>query len=383
MIHSEYSPSRMERIILCPGSTQLCRTVAPGEPSSHAQRGTRLHGHMENLLENSTADVSQTDEDIVEQVQLQECLDYVNVIKATLGGEDYIQVVERKVDLDHLDLSVVYGYLDLGIKCPARREAHVFDWKFGFNEVDARKNPQQMIYASGFLNYQWENYDHITMHIVQPSIDNYDSFKMTPGEINAWINDKVRNAILQAESRNPMFKAGEKQCKWCDAAPVCRTRHAQMMQDIACILDARENFQQISINEMCAILQKAKRVEDGIAAMNQFVFNAASQGKETPGFKLVRGRSSRAWKDPDAVVKFLDDYIPDDMFISKLVSPNQAEQRNKALKKNPEFEALYEKSEGKLTLAKETDRRAAVSPVQHVKSMFDVIMERNNDAAAK
>ena len=50
MAHAKYSPSKLPRIVTCPGSVQLCEGLTQSQ-SSYANEGTMLHQVVEDCLE--------------------------------------------------------------------------------------------------------------------------------------------------------------------------------------------------------------------------------------------------------------------------------------------------------------------------------------------
>jgi hypothetical protein len=89
-------------------------------------------------------------------------------------------------------------------------------------------------------------------------------------------------------------------------------------------------------------------------------------GADPQGFKLVTGKSNRAWSDTDAAQKLLSQHLKLDVTRPRadLISPHKAEQalKNKELSKRfqTRLHSLITKPEGKPTLVAETDPRPAL-----------------------
>ena len=87
------------------------------------------------------------------------------------------------------------------------------------------------------------------------------------------------------------------------------------------------------------------------------------RGKEIPTYKLVYGRSIRAWENQVAAEELiLDKGIEiEELYTKKFKSPTQME---KTLEPKiwEEVKELVFKPTGKITLAPETDGRSSVSP---------------------
>jgi hypothetical protein len=86
-------------------------------------------------------------------------------------------------------------------------------------------------------------------------------------------------------------------------------------------------------------------------------------GEQVPGFKLVRGRSNRRWKDESAADRWLTSQglKEKERYDFKLKGPAKIE---KIVDLTPiklkNFQGLIEKPEGALTFAREEDKRPAV-----------------------
>jgi len=101
-------------------------------------------------------------------------------------------------------------------------------------------------------------------------------------------------------------------------------------------------------------------------------------GFTVPGYKLVEGKTNRAWADENKAIEWCAKHSvdPDKMFISKFFSPAQAEKVIGAkLKKDPSFTSLVIKPEGSPTLAKESDKRTALTYRSAEQIFADILIE--------
>jgi hypothetical protein len=96
-------------------------------------------------------------------------------------------------------------------------------------------------------------------------------------------------------------------------------------------------------------------------AIETIVTDRLTSGNAFNGYKLVEGRSNRAWRDEDATAAALIGVIDvDKLYTKKLISPAQAE---KELGKShaETLEALVIKPVGAPTLVPESDKRPSVT----------------------
>jgi hypothetical protein len=117
------------------------------------------------------------------------------------------------------------------------------------------------------------------------------------------------------------------------------------------------------MNNFGRLLLMAEEIEACIKDLKLHATQLLSDGKEVQGFKLVRGRSNRAWLDEDVAGEFLSVHLdPEEMFNMKMVSPAQAEKLlDRLLRKDDDFTSLVHKPEGKVTMVVESDKRSAIS----------------------
>lgn len=368
--HSETSPSQLDRIILCPGSVSLCRTVPKLPTSKYAEEGTLLHSYTEQVLEMwpEIPDIEYTSLDHEAAVA-----DAINYLRQEIDFEEpgIVRFQELKVAMKQFE--EVYGTLDFASISPTA--LHVADFKFGRGiEVDVHDNSQMLAYLDGFLNFLEVNFPELRelansipwyMHIVQPRIENFQweqVFEKDLIQFNALIDRTLR----LVHSSNPPFKPGEVQCRWCDAGGVCKYRmdyiEAMQLEALRAFADIQDN--RASLDQIQDILEKKKDVTSAFDAIEKFIFLELAKGGEVPRFKLVRGRSNRTWGpgvDFDKLTSefpTLDDQA-DKLLDSKLRGPAQVEKLLPAGERKA-LEAYIVKPEGKLSVASIDSPKEAV-----------------------
>ena len=372
--HAEMSPSRLPRIILCPGSVELCKSV-PRQPTSvFAAEGTMLHSHAEQVLDMWPNDPEIQYESIDHQAAVTDAVDYVKsfVDLQAPGAQLFTEVKVRMAQHEE-----VYGTCDVGAVTPTA--IHIFDYKFGRGiPVRVFNNPQMLAYTDGFIHLlsivHPEVHAEIVsgarpvfMHIVQPRINNYDCVQVFPQDLVNF-NVLITRTLALVRGANPPFVPGEEQCRWCDAGGVCKVRidqaslHAQAA--LLAYADMQEN--KASKEELVQILSTKAEVTKAFDAIEKAVFLELTKGQEVPGFKLIRGRSNRTWS-PGTTVDSLTTAIPelDDIFDqlveTKLRGPAQIEKLVPKDKRDTLAKFIV-KPEGALTIAAESHPSEAVMP---------------------
>lgn len=380
--HSKYSPSRLARIIACPGSVGQCREVEQ-KSSSYAQEGSMLHTAIERALDlykfgdTIPADIMTPSLTAEQRSAVQDCFDYAEkIFKEVLlvAEESDIRIyTEMQVSLADFNIPEVYGTSDLIIV--AKDIIHTIDWKFGQGvPVYAEDNEQLRAYTLGaicasvkdtpFGDVALRRFSSINIHVVQPRISNFSRVTETAQSLTKYI-ESVAQAIVLAESKHPPLCAGEKQCRWCDAKMLCK-EHKILVDKIAGQVFATHAKlpNQVSTEEVVEVLKQAPILEAYLKELNTWALRELSRGREVPGYKLVAGRSTRRWANEEQAVQFLLDrgLDVDDIYTQpKFIGPSPAEKlMSLQIRKSEEFQALIVKPEGKPTLAKEDDKRPAL-----------------------
>ena len=381
--HSIYSPSRLSRILLCPGSVQLGRKI-PDKTSSYALEGTMLHEVThESLVTGKTPLEIKPDLEDAQRNAVDDCLDYKNILEVAMGDSSYTLLIEQQVNLLRHGVPETYGIVDLVIHDHDKRHVHIIDWKFGQGvPVYATDNEQLLAYAAGYAEPEWIESHDFTLHVVQPRIDNITTWTITGIQLKAWIDEVLNPGVARAREPNAPLVPGKKQCRWCPAAAVCRARMENANEIAAEIFktyaDIKEDQALVDDETLAKILLKAAEWENYIASINAHAQERLMSSGQFPGFKLVNGRSSRSWAYPDEQVAEELESLGVDvevMYPAKLASPAQIETANRALKKNERFKSLYSKSNGKATMVPETDPRPAISASSKAEVAFSDLLE--------
>lgn len=290
---------------------------------------------------------------------VQEYLDYVR----SFENQDTNIFIEQRVDFSNI-VSEGFGTCDAAIIDYSTGICHVIDLKYGKGvEVLAENNTQAQLYALGFYN-EYKFLDAIkkfTIHIVQPRKYNFSSWDISIADLEKFGEYAYSKSRL-ALSENPKRIAGEKQCQWCEVKGSCKelmrfteeTISAEF-QDLSDIPDIQN--QSLSNNDISKILTNKKLIESFLSAVEEDALEMIMNGEEIPNFKVVQARSNRKWNDDAETILSKD--LGDKAYVSKLLTITNAQ---KLLDKET-IDKLTFKPDGKLVVAKESDKRKAVTPV--------------------
>ena len=366
-IHSEFSPSRLSRILACPGSVQACRGNQTTKSSKYAEEGTLLHLAMTKAMEGVPIDKHMLKPVILESEQLealQDCYKYANELSQfTNTGVG----IEKEVTLEGFGIPEIYGTCDIVMRMVNPDVIHIIDWKFGKGvPVYAEENDQLIAYALGavedakFLNM----YQEIWLHIAQPRLNTFSRWQLTQERANEWL-DNARKAVLMASSKNAPIIPGEKQCRWCDVKQICPERLASAEKIAASVFAAHIEVRDNCVDEerLAQLMLQVPQLESYISDLQDYVKSRLLAGNEFPHFKMVEGRSTRVWLDEEVALKTLEEHLPlEQLYETKAKSLAKVEKELPAPERKAAwFVELIHKPHGAPTLVNELDKRPALS----------------------
>lgn len=388
--HSQLGASSAKRWLNCPGSVALCATV-PQQSSTYANEGSAAHYVAEKCLrEGKDAKHMRgrmiTIEDPVKGIVRVECTDemveavqvYLDVVRADQAEVPvHTLIVEHRFCLDWLDPEL-FGTNDACLGAPFGA-LRVYDYKHGAGvpvpvEDAQGLNPQLLYYALGAVGQDNpNNYTHVELVIVQPRCREGEPVRratITVPELHAWARDVLLPGVAATRSPGAPLVCGDAQCKFCDARAICpaqRDAANALAQNIfSPVASARpKGFTPpaaLNDDQLLLVLRHGPMVQDWISEVFAHAQGKLERGEDVPGWKLVRGKANRIWKNESEAESFLAHALKQDAWTRKVVSPAQAEKQFKALGRDPdELGRFIIKPEGKVVLAPVDDKREAVN----------------------
>ena len=239
---------------------------------------------------------------------------------------------------------------------------HVIDFKYGKGvPVSAEENLQMILYALGAYDacrilYPIET---VKLSIVQPRIDNISEWECGIPEILAY-GDFISDRAAIAFKGEGAFAPSEETCRFCRARAQCRARAEENVR-LAFFTDKKPPL--ITNAEVGGYLEKGEDVAKWLKDLKEYALKECLAGKKVPGWKAVEGRGSREWTDMDKAFAALTEHGIDEAILWERTPLTLAQVEKTVGKK--EFQALVgkyvSKSPGKPALAKESDKRPAVT----------------------
>lgn len=369
-VHAKLSASGSNRWLNCPGSVML-EEAFPDTSSPYAKEGTLAHAMGELKLKKyfTTGFGPEKYRKELEKLKTEEFFpkemdnytdDYFNYVRElALSFKDLPYVsVEERVDFSNwvpegfgtCDCIMIFG-----------SDMHIIDLKYGKGvPVSPVGNSQLMLYALGAYNSYGDIYsiETVTMHIVQPRVDNTDSYSMVLSDLLAW-SEGVKVISQKAYNGCEEFSIGE-HCRFCKAKSRCPERAKEMfkaVQELKPVMDSDIGL--ISNDDISRYLKESTGLIDWIKDLEEEALACILKGEEIPGYKAVEGRSIRKFKDTDKAMGLLEGAGYDEavLYERKPLSLSKLEK----LVGKKEFENVLGteviKPQGKPTLVPESDKR--------------------------
>lgn len=317
--HATLSASSAERWINCPGSVHMA-SLFPGSTSSAAEEGTLAHELGAALIDNRSDKkaLAKVKKEIKKKVddfykdhpEIND--DYKSMEDNVSGYADFviakyeelkkrdpaaILITEQRVDYSHI---VKGGFGTSDAVIIGDNTVIIIDLKYGKGvEVPAENNPQMRLYALGAMS-EFEllyDFDAVEMTIYQPRRSNISSELMYSGDLTEWAREVVKPAADKALSDNPPYHPGE-WCTnhFCPGAGVCKARAEYVL---AMERHSGKDPALLSDEELADALNRSTMLASWAKALGAYALDSALSGHRIPGYKVVEGRSNRAYKNAD------------------------------------------------------------------------------------
>lgn len=381
--HSKYSPSASSRWMACPGSIALCEKAPPEAPSKYAEEGTLAHEVAEECINDWTDSLTVNPEmDEAVQVYLDEIRS--RVTEEEIEAKSKTMMVEKKFSLEWL-VPECFGSNDCCIYDVAKKHLTIADYKHGVGvTVDVEWNSQLLMYALGAMHSVWNSQtektkkvisildmvETVELLVVQPrsiSGDTIKTWNISAKEVLFWGYNVLQAAALNTQLENAALNPGD-HCKFCRANAMCPAMLKHTMQVTKMDFDKGTmppDPDMLNIDQIANIINASDIVTNWIKQVKAFAQNHMEGGGNIPGHKLVHKMTRRKWKDEDVAADFLEKQFGTaftGMYSKTLLSVTQMEKLLTAngLSKEACLQGLWEKPQGGLTMAPDSDRRAAV-----------------------
>jgi len=379
--HDQFSPSASLQWLACPVSIPRTQGKSEKDPHPSAQWGTDSHALLEKAINLGMPPLVFTgsDQDSVEKAECAEVAwNYVQNHPQDWGPV----VVRSEVQVDPgsvIGVKGVKGTADIIVVTNSLLE--VADLKTGRHIVEP-DSPQIGLYLLGALNDYWPNralpcpFETFCGTIIQPRAPHINgplrSKEYSLDELFA-LERAMELAVTQAQDPNAVGVPGEKQCRWCLAKGDCSEHKQWMLEEIigptGITTVSQESIgaaiavnteQSIPADQLSHILSLGASLEAWLEAIRLEVKRRLEMRQQVPGWKLVKAQTRPKWilDEADLIKKFkgMRGVSIGKVTKLKVMTPLQA-MRAVSEEVAPKVEKLWERPEGTLTIAPQTDPR--------------------------
>jgi len=368
--HALLSPSAAHRWLNCTAAPRLEENIED-KSSSYADEGTLAHAycakHLKTFLGVDTVDEDAEIAQFYELYHTGEMDEYTDTYK-TIVLEKFNQARTKTRDAQllvevHLDFTKympeAFGTADAVIIADGCLE--IIDFKYGKGvKVSAYNNPQMKIYALGaYEAFSFEyNITRVRMTIVQPRIDNLSEFEITADDLQKWAEEELKPKAKEAFSGKGKQMPGA-WCQFCKVKARCKA-----LTETALNLAKEKADPNLLTPEEIAndVLPFIDIVKSWLTGVEEYTLQAALNGTNYPGYKIVAGRSIRKITDVEAVMQELQSNAFAEESYMKPRELRSITDLEKLVGKKRFAELCgkwIEKPQGKPTLVPESDKRPA------------------------
>ena len=394
--HALLSASSASRWLVCTAAPRFEEGL-PERTSEYAEEGRLAHAIAElKVLKKSTVMTNRTYNSRLNKLkkdpsynpEMDKTTDlYLEYINELVMGYDNTPTVAVEVQVD-FSAYVPEGFGTCDCCIIGGDTLSIVDYKHGKGvPVAAKGNPQMRLYALGALNRYAPIFGgtikNVRMSIMQPRLDPEPSTDtITVEELRAW-GDSIKPIASKAFSGFGEFVPGD-HCRFCRGKAKCRARAntCTALEDFAgCVPEGSLTPEQkqsmeaatasgmeapglLTDEEIGELLIRGKSLVQWYKDLEEYATTALLNGKPIPGWKLVAGRSDRAFTDQDAALKAIMEAGYDEAVIYER-KPLTLAQLEKLMGKKPFEEAVggyVIKPPGKPKLAEASDKREAYNP---------------------
>lgn len=385
----------------CPGSIQLGRKLGIGftESGFAAKEGTAAHEVLARCLETNPMPepwefmgtkviVEKVEFEVDQQMVNALSLCYNHIMDNMKEAEQYGTVMNFiEVSMKHSKHELMYGTTDCGIVALDRKRRKVRIWvndlKYGQGITVEPTSSQIKYYAELLVDRliqdgvidSHNDVELVVLTIMQPRIPHHEglirSIEMTGPELESWYLHELVPAMLETENPDALFEMGD-HCTFCPVKDKCPAM-AQAVLDLSSLTQPElMSGDQLgeAINKIKAIAKLGERLE-------QLAFDRAMRGDRVKGFKLVKKKANRQFRD---AIKVDDEMVPIEVHAKNTFG--DAAYTKPALLTPPQIEKLpggkafvtqcaFTPTNTGLTLAPLSDNRVEAKPLMSLMDELD------------
>ena len=369
-VHARFSPSSAERLIHCPPSLVLGEECGPEDNSTeYTAEGTEAHTLCEYLLKSALGEKLKDPRPGLKyySAEMEECANgYKDEVlsiyeQLRLSDPETLISVEQRVGFTEY-VKDAFGTSDCIIL--GNGHMYVIDYKHGkgvpvsAEGEDGNGNAQLKCYGLGaYLAFSpLYEIEEITLVVYQPRISNYSKYTLSPEELLKWAESELKPSAEQALRGEGEYACGS-WCRFCKAKAVCRKRAEENLALARYDFAPPASLEEDEINE---ILGKLEELKSWAEDVKEYAMQKALSGYVWPDWKLVEGRSNRAFTDEEEAARVFEEagYDPYEKSLKSLTAMETAMGKKRF---REVMCGLVVKTQGKPTLVARSDKREEIT----------------------
>lgn len=311
-LNPNFRPSKVEQCVLCPGCLKMCEGI-PKTESEYAKEGTMLHDKV------AKHDISGLTSE--QMICVERCWELMKRLAPDKKHDNWQFEAELPINDDEFN-EIMVAHIDVSLV--AERQGLIADWKMGRSAVTpAEDNWQGKAYACAYM--QAHDIDTCRVIFFQPRLGTAGFSETTYSREDLADFPQVLKQIYEETQNGIQLHAGEKQCKFCDAKPVC-PEYANWTGKVSNAVAKIEHSHELSIDRLAEALKQTAQVKDFIKQLQERVASIENVAREkliknevTPeqiGYMLKVRKGNRKCVNPQEVFNILSEVIPIEKFMS-------------------------------------------------------------------
>ena len=303
-------PSNFERRVLCPGSDREESKVPEPPSSPRAERGTRIHAHLEELVKATTKKrpallKAKLNGDEEPRLAAQAYRDLTKLAQAFFDPDDDVRFYsEEELSLEslgfdlpaHVDVAVVGTKLTL-----------IADLKSGVWGYSPDSWQMRTYALAAWEKWQSEEF---VLAIIQPESDDPVRWvKVDASTLAAWAVE-AEAALEACRREDAPVVPSDNACKFCRAVGSCPAytkNDLKSVEPVLAELDLKSlslpEFVRLASPEMRAsLLESAGRMAKWLEALDGELEAAATEGFAVAGYEVRSAKNDKVWADEAVAV---------------------------------------------------------------------------------
>ena len=299
--HALLSASSAARWLACPPSAVAAEAYT-NEGTDYTREGTLAHEVAEEIARAGVEhrNVSRFPWDPESDKEMIDCAEgYSGYIQEQIKSDTATVLLEQRVDFSPW-VPEGFGTADCIIIQGTTMD--VIDYKYGKGvAVFATDNPQMKLYGLGAYNDFGFAYDveTVRLHIYQPRMNNISVDELSVSDLLTWAEKTVKPTAAKAAKGKGTYSPGE-HCRFCPHAGCCKAL-TKICTEYVETHGMRAPVTVLAPWEVAEVLRMEPLVSLWLKRVTDQALTTLLNGGDVPGYKVVAGRGSRAWKDEVSV----------------------------------------------------------------------------------